>query len=196
MKISLDNLDQQVTDSEIWCQFKSGDEKALSELMSRYFRSLLHYGTKFTRKHSLIEDVIQDLFLELLERRNFIGNPPSVKNYLFKALRNNLIRAINDDSLSFSLIEKDDLLVEIDNIEEILVKADESEELHSKINHFFTLLSKRQKEALFLKYYENLSNDEIAQIMGINKQSVSNLLQQSITILRNNWVLLLIISLL
>ncbi len=87
------------------------------------------------------------------------------------------------------LIEQEDcLLGEMENIEQTLMAEDSLNELNSKFNQYFKLLTKRQKEALHLKYYESLNHDEISLIMGINKQSVSNLLQQSINILKNNWL--------
>ncbi|MBB6003749.1 RNA polymerase sigma factor [Arcicella rosea] len=189
MKIVTLHTREQASDSLLWLNFKNGDGDALSELMRRYFRSLLQYGTKFTKNKSLIEDTIQDLFLELLERKAYLSTPASVKNYLFKALRNNLIRAVNKSNLSTDFLEQDDeQMIEFENIEFMLMQEDDLNELLSKFNEYFKLLTKRQKEALYLRYYENLSHEEISVIMDINKQSVSNLLQQSIVILRNNWL--------
>lgn len=177
-----------VSDTVAWALFKSGDDRSLNVLLSRYFRPLLHYGSKFSKDRSLVEDVIQDLFLDFLERRTHLGDPVSVKNYLFKCLRNNLIRAMKEGMVSIEMPEKDDFFVDFENIEKFLVSLDESAELTSKIARFFTFLTKRQKEVLFLRYYENLDNDEIAEMMGISKQSVSNLLLKSINVLRENWI--------
>lgn len=177
-----------ITDTVAWALFKSGDDQSLNILLSRYFRPLLHYGSKFSKDRSLVEDVIQDLFLDFLERRTHLGNPVSIKNYLFKCLRNNLIRAMNDNMVNIEMPEKEDLFADFENIEKFLVSLDESTELTSKITRFFSFLTKRQKEVLFLRYYENLDNDEIAEMMGISKQSVSNLLLKSINVLRENWI--------
>lgn len=176
------------TDAITWALFKSGDDQSLNVLLSRYFRPLLHYGSKFSKDRSLVEDVIQDLFLDFLEKRTHLGNPVSVKNYLFKCLRNNLIRAMKENMANVEMPETEDLFVDFENIEKFLVSLDESTELASKIARFFSFLTKRQQEVLFLRYYENLSNDEIAEVMGISKQSVSNLLLKSINILRENWI--------
>ncbi len=182
------NQEKELSDDLVWTSFKNGDNRSLNTLLLRYFRPLLHYGTKFTRDRLLIEDVIQDLFLNLLERRDKLSAPASVKNYLFKSLRNNLIRAVRTKNEDFPLSDQYDELTDFGNIETLLVSMDESEELSTKIGQYFTHLTKRQKEVLFLRYYENRTNEEIAEIMGINKQSVSNLLQKSISILRENWV--------
>ncbi|HEV7382498.1 MAG TPA: sigma-70 family RNA polymerase sigma factor [Dyadobacter sp.] len=181
-----------VADHLVWSRFKNGDDESLNVLLSRYFRPMLHYGSKFTKDRFLVEDVIQDLFLDFLEKRNRLGDPVSVKNYLLKCLRNNLIRALKAQGQQSDIATDQDLIVESENMEKFLIALDESAELSSKINGYFALLTSRQQECLFLRFYQDLSNDEIAQIMGINKQSVSNLLARSISILKENWVFILI----
>ncbi|MNL52910.1 RNA polymerase sigma factor [compost metagenome] len=97
---------------------------------------------------------------------------------------------MNENMVNIEMPEKEDLFADFENIEKFLVSLDESTELTSKITRFFSFLTKRQKEVLFLRYYENLDNDEIAEMMGISKQSVSNLLLKSINVLRENWIFL------
>ncbi len=48
-------------------------------------------------------------------------------------------------------------------------------------------LPKRQREVIYLKFFEGLNRDQIAEVMGINDQSVSNLLQMAIKQLKANW---------
>lgn len=176
------------SDTMVWQRFKGGDDQALDLLLSRYFRPMLHYGSKFTKDRFLIEDVIQDLFLEFLERRDRLGDPVSVKNYLLKCLRNNLTRALRNQTNQEEVTDQQELLIHADNMESFLIGLDESAELSSKMSNYFALLTTRQKECLFLRYYQDQTNEEIASIMGINKQSVANLLVKSITILKHNWV--------
>ena len=176
------------SDTMVWQRFKGGDDQALDLLLSRYFRPMLHYGSKFTKDRFLIEDVIQDLFLEFLERRDRLGDPVSVKNYLLKCLRNNLTRALRNQTNQEEVTDQQELLIDADNMESFLIGLDESAELSSKMSNYFELLTTRQKECLFLRYYQDQTNEEIASIMGINKQSVANLLAKSITILKHNWV--------
>ena len=95
---------------------------------------------------------------------------------------------MKENMANVEMPETEDLFVDFENIEKFLVGLDESTELASKIARFFSFLTKRQQEVLFLRYYENLSNDEIAEVMGISKQSVSNLLLKSINVLRENWI--------
>jgi RNA polymerase sigma factor (sigma-70 family) len=76
----------------LWRSFKKGDWDAYSRLYDSYFGLLNNYGYKFTREAELIEDAVHDLFVRLWTSRERLSDPLSVKNYLFKSLRNILLR--------------------------------------------------------------------------------------------------------
>jgi len=82
---------EQASHSE-WNSFKQGDWDAYAKLYNRYYSSLNNYGYKFTRDVSLIEDTIHDLFVKLWNSKANLGNPESVKNYLYKSMRGILFR--------------------------------------------------------------------------------------------------------
>lgn len=180
-------------DNIAWKMFREGDNQAMNIILLRYFRSLLHYGSKFSADHSLVEDTIQDLFLGFLEKRPDLGSPANLKNYLFKCLRNNLIRQVKEKARLMPIEEDNDLFAEPQNIQDIIVGTENSREISQRLSRHLLALTKRQREVMFLRYYENRSNDEIAEIMDINKQSVSNLLAQCLIILRENWVHILVL---
>src|SRR5690349_5954376 len=78
--------------------FKKGDKAAFASIYKEYVRSLLSYGYKVTSNRSLIEDSIQDLFVELWQNRERISETTSIKFYLFQALRYKINRnkKVND----------------------------------------------------------------------------------------------------
>lgn len=172
-------------DQLYWEQFRQGDAHALGALAKEYYPTLFHYATRFSKDTAWIEDCIQDVFLRLWDRRLHIHETPSVKFYLLKALRHQL----------FKSLQKEPLMQEIG---EEVASAEESVEyqiIFRESWNFTALqlqtqiagLSKRQQEALYLRYYENLSYEEIGQMMGIAPQSVANLLQYSLKKLRECW---------
>lgn len=180
-------------DNLVWKMFREGDNQAMNVILRRYFRPLLHYGSKFSADRSLVEDTIQDLFLVFLEKRQDLSSPACLKNYLFKCLRNNLIKQVRENARLMPIEEDDALFTEPENIQDIIMGTENSQEISRRISTLFLSLTKRQKEVMFLRYYENRSNDEIAEIMDINKQSVSNLLAQCLVVLRENWVHILLL---
>jgi len=72
-------------------------------------------------------------------------------------------------------------------VEDWLVDQESSHLADARLRHLLSNLPAREQEALFLKYYENLSNQQIAELMTIRKQSVANLLNKALLHLRQHW---------
>ncbi|GAB3508678.1 RNA polymerase sigma factor [Emticicia fontis] len=178
------------TDSQLWQQLKSGSELALGKLLKKYFNLLQNYGYKFVRKEDFVKDCVQEVFVEIWTRRNTIAQPDSVRAYLLSSVRKKILREsvrqkINQESEIID-IENDLNFVEF-SPELQIIEEENTQENIKKISTLLNSLPKRQREVIYLKYYQNLERDEIAEIMGINSQSVSNLLQVAFQTIRENW---------
>ena len=85
-------------DKIIWQQFLSGNVTAFEKLMSIHFRTLFHYGCKFSRDHEFVKDSIQDLFMHLWEKRERLNADAAVKPYLMASLRRLMHRSASSKS--------------------------------------------------------------------------------------------------
>jgi RNA polymerase sigma factor (sigma-70 family) len=178
-------------ESKIWKEFKSGSKQAFSHIYNNYFNVLYNYGRKIINDKDLVEDCIQDLFFELWESKEKLSDTDSIKYYLLKALRIKIFKELNKQS---KFLDKNGLSDNYDfnivsSYEAELINEQFSEEQKEKISNVLTKLSKRQKEAIFLRYFDDLHYEEIASIMSINHQSVHNLIHRAITILRENLII-------
>ncbi|MEA5141303.1 RNA polymerase sigma factor [Arcicella rigui] len=176
----------------LWKSFKEGDSQALGQLANSHYRVLYNYATKFTKDKELIKDCIQDLFLFLWDHREKLQSSPFVTIYLLKSLRNNLFKKLNQEKRNIA----DDLDTDLPisegvNPESEIIELELFYENEAKLKSILTSLPKRQQEIIFLKFYEGLSIEEIAEIMEMNRQSASNLLHRSIQNLKQNWFLAL-----
>lgn len=177
---------QEKIDADIWRSFKQGDRKALDYVFEKYVRLLYAYGAKITRNTSLVEDSIQDLFVELWQRRNAISEVTSVKFYLLKSLRQKVIRnlaRINEVAVDENTLQQYEVEVEFSEEFKIIqdqVSVEQRERLARALSH----LTKRQREAVYLKFYEKVSYQEIAEIMNISIKAAYNLIGKAIDILR------------
>jgi RNA polymerase sigma factor (sigma-70 family) len=172
---------------ELWQRFKAGDERAFGELAKVHYRSLYNYGSRLTPDSELVWDTIQDLLLELWDRRATVGDAVFVKTYLLKALRYKLLKGLShamptaaDESVAEQLVF--DVPVE----QQIIDDENQTEQIRH-LHRLMATLSKRQQEVLYLRFYQNLENHEIAQIMGLERQSVANLLHRTFKELRTHW---------
>src|SRR5437763_1042907 len=71
-----------------------GDHFALAQLMELYVNTLYNYGIRFSNDHAMVEDCIQNLFIGIWQRRDFLSTPLNLKSYLFSSLRRMIHRKV------------------------------------------------------------------------------------------------------
>ncbi len=177
-------------DSQLWQQLKNGSELALGKLIKKYFNLLQNYGYKFVRNEDFVKDCVQEVFVEIWNRRQNISQPDSVRAYLLSSVRKRILR----ESVR-QKINGEDEIINIENDlkfaefspELVIIEQENMQETIQKVAVLLNLLPKRQREVIYLRFYQNLERDEIAQIMSVNSQSVSNLLQAAFKTIRENW---------
>jgi RNA polymerase sigma factor (sigma-70 family) len=170
----------------LWNSFRSGNEEAYTCLMEAFMNPLYRYGIRFVHDEDFIKDCIQDVFFELWNRRDKISATPYVKSYLFKSLRLRIFREQSKWKGAEALDENYQFAVELD-METTMIELQSSEAVKFKMERILNDLPRRQREILYLRFYEELDQHRIAEIMGLNPQSAYNLLHESILRLRKHW---------
>lgn len=169
----------------LWKEMLACNKKAFEHLYNHYFQSLINYGFRITQNENLIEDAIQEVFISLWNNRTHLPEVSEVKFYLFRSLKNRIVRQLERDIFDKSedIDTYLDFLISISE-EQKKIDSEQSdadlETLQKAISH----LPLRQQEVINLKYYHDFTLDEIAKLMDVNKQSVSNLLFRSYATLR------------
>lgn len=159
--------------------------ETFSELYDRHIDSLFAYGLKMTSDRELIKDCIQDVFVKLFIKRNELDGIQNISSYLVISLRNR----INDEFRRASRMSEEDasakLNIAADGDGELTFeKAEAEQNIQRHLMENITKLSPRQRQIIHLYYMEQRKYDDICNIMGINYQSVRNLMHRSITNLR------------
>ncbi|MPR35990.1 RNA polymerase sigma factor [Salmonirosea aquatica] len=179
----------EIQDQTLWKSFLEGENQALGQLLDRYHRMLKHYGLKFMVDESVVEDCIQDLFLQLHQNRIYINDTNSVKHYLLKSLRSHIIQHLRfQKRAAYEELDWDSSVADEADSETLMIRRESLEQLTRQMKAKLATLPDREREALYLRYYENLSIPEIAEVMQVNRQSVSNFLQKALCKLRNQWI--------
>ncbi|HTR29104.1 MAG TPA: sigma-70 family RNA polymerase sigma factor [Puia sp.] len=169
-------------DLHLWNEYRSGNADAFGALIRVHYSDLFHYGTRFTRDAELVKDCLQDLFLELWINRETISETSFVKYYLLKALRRKLTRRIGRSRYtgSWEELHFESLFAGSSAWEPGIAREEGSAELAKKMRHALAALGKRQQEVIYLRFFVDADIDEIAEIMSVNRQSVYNLLHESL----------------
>lgn len=169
----------------LWKDMISGNKKSFEDLYKQYFQALINYGFRITKNENLIEDAVQELFISIWNNRTNLSEVNEVKFYLFRSLKNRILRQLEKDV--FDKSEDVDVYLDfLNSISEEQKKID-SEQFDANLDTLQRAIAHlpiRQQEVINLKYYHDFTLDEIAKLMDVNKQSVSNLLFRSYAILR------------
>ncbi|MDO4159762.1 MAG: sigma-70 family RNA polymerase sigma factor [Prevotellaceae bacterium] len=158
-----------------------------TELYYKQIDNLFAFGTKFTSDREMIKDCIQDVFVKLYTKRGELDTVTNLESYLYVSLRNR----INDEFRRNSHLcdsEIDDSNMKLFNEKsdnyEMLESHEEEMNRSNTIIEYVKCLSPRQQQIINLYYIEQRKYDDICQIMGINYQSVRNLMHRSLLKLR------------
>ncbi len=168
-------------DLKLWRRLREGDQKALKEVYDLYAGNLANYAKKFTHNTELIEDSIHDLFVSIWQKKENLSDTDSIIKYLCVSLRRELIRRVKQSMrvTSFDYSENTDVYFSL-TIEDLIVQDENDQAKQLKLKEAFKELSSRQREAIFLKYYKEMSYEQICEVMDINYQSVRNLISKGI----------------
>ena len=184
MKIS-NKDDISISDSELWELFREGNLIAFELIYKDYFDKLYNYGLQFIKDETLVEDVIQDLFIDLKRRCNHLSQTDTILPYLYSAFRRKMIRA-RDKANKFQELEENSLSFQIDiSIEDQLIDEEGKGQQKKSLANAMNQLYEKHREIIFLYYYENMSYEEIKEIQGFdNVKSARNLLYKAVQSLR------------
>jgi RNA polymerase sigma-70 factor (ECF subfamily) len=169
-------------DIALWEAYQKGDHESFALLFRRYYEPLIQYGSKLTTNNDLLEDCIQELFTELWQNKSQT-QVQSVKAYLLKSLKYKLYRAHQKRTTGPFNENYNESLFELSH-ENFLVGREQDAEKTARVLKALEQLSNRQKEIIYLKFYQELNYDEVSEIMNINYQAARNLLYQSIKSLK------------
>lgn len=172
------------SDEELWDLMRQSSKSAFSILYKRYVHILYNFGKRITSDKEIISDTIQELFTELWEKRKTTSEVTYVKIYLIKSFRYKLIRTISKSKKYEQHLTFEELLIETPDWDDTTEAS--NTERKKLLKAQLEQLPKRQREVIHLRYYHNMDNEEIAEIINVNYQSVSNLLHRAVKKIRSN----------
>jgi RNA polymerase sigma-70 factor (ECF subfamily) len=159
--------------SSQWFLFIKGDNDALEIIFSDHYEHLYNYGRKLTLDKTAVEDAIQELFIDLIKYRDKISFTDNVKFYLLKSLRHK-INSLRTESIELKFDISDNSY------------ESENNNSYPGLQKQINLLSNSEREIIYLKFYNNLKNSEIAEVLNLKYQTVANHLQNAIVKLRKS----------
>jgi RNA polymerase sigma factor (sigma-70 family) len=175
-----------IEEGALWNAFKTGDQQALSDIYTLYSGKLYNYGCKFTPHSALVEDAVQDLFVKLWHNKANLGAPASLRNYLLKSLRGIIFRKLEQQQrITLTDIDEEDYHFALEpSIESIRISQEMQLATSGNLAAALHTLTPRQKEAIFLRFNENLSYEEIAAVLSITVKATYKIMARALASLR------------
>lgn len=163
----------------LWNDFVSGDPTAFRQLYDFTYDELYRYGHRLAGTRPVaVRDALQEVYLAIWQRRD---RQPPIRNpwlFLLVSLRNKLVdQARGERTLRLTADTEP-------SPEDNFLKA-ETDELRSRwVAARITRLPDRQREALHLRYQMELEYDQLAEVMGVNRQVAYNYVNRGVKSLR------------
>lgn len=172
-------------DELLWSSFLQGNRTAFQEIYSKHYQSLYSYGMRKLNDADLVRDCIQDVFMAVWANRANLSPTTNIKYYLLASLRNLLVKVAAADGKWQK--------VEITSTEVFHIQFNPESEYIQKENlthkakiliEALDKLTPRQKEVLYLRYFEELSYEQIAELLNLTVKGVYKLNYRAIDALK------------
>ncbi|MFY0652438.1 MAG: sigma-70 family RNA polymerase sigma factor [Cyclobacteriaceae bacterium] len=180
------------SDATLWDKLRNGHKSSFDLIYNDYINVLFNYGRRFTSDQELIEDCIQDFFTDLWVKRDRLSATNQIKPYLLLSLKRRLLRQIAKDSKKEGIDGYQDFLIEFSREDELINQKVNAERI-DKLNSTMDKLTPRQKEAIYLKFFEGLSYTDIAEIMNVETKAVYKLMARAIEGLKSEFQVFLLL---
>ena len=141
-------------------QAQLGDDEAFMKLVDHYSGRLLYYIRRLLEDADRSEDVLQDVWLTAYKKISTLRDASAFSVWLYHIARNRAIRLLKDES-RYVFVERHDESALIDDNRESWFFDD-----INKLHRVLTTLSPEQKEAIVLRFFEEMNYQEISNIMG------------------------------
>lgn len=160
---------------------KKGNETAYGYLVERYHQRLCVYANSLIRNDLMAEDIVQNVFLQIWEKRKNLNSDFSIENYLYKSVHNKFIDQYRKDKAVMALEIK-----YIAALESVIEENDEGhlQSLLGILAHAIQELPPKCKQIFILSKREGLTNIEISEHLNISKKTVETQITKAFGILR------------
>lgn len=177
--------------SGCWKRIKLDDKTGLEELYALFAHEMMAFGLSVVPDRNVVKDCIQELFIEIWRYRKNDTVVKNVKVYIFKALANKIKKEITREKKRNAKDQElaANALYFENEAEAGVIHLHQEENPNQKLSEAMSKLPPRQMEVIRYLFFENLPNEQIAKLMGINVQSVYTLSWKAICNLRKLYIL-------
>ncbi|RMH69941.1 MAG: sigma-70 family RNA polymerase sigma factor [Gemmatimonadetes bacterium] len=156
-----------VSDETLVSQFQNGNEQAFNELVNRYREKAYQIAYRMVRNQDDALDLAQDAFVRAYKGlRNFKGNS-KFYTWFYRIVTNLCINFKTRNRFKDAVsLDNEDVHLPLESKTRSPLKDVINQELKQKIAEAIAQLPAQQRTVFILRYYEGLTHQEIANILG------------------------------
>jgi RNA polymerase sigma factor (sigma-70 family) len=170
------------TEALILSQIANGNEWAYTQMVGKYWKKVVLHALSFVKAYPVAEELAQDVFIQIWEKREKLEQIQSFDNYLFIVSRNLIISHIRKKLIETASLKEEKL-------QELFLKPDEQfelEELNTIILEGANLLTDPRKTIFILSRLEGKDTDYISKELGLAKRTIRWHLLEALNFLRTH----------
>lgn len=166
----------------------NNDQKAYAAVFRFYYRRFYNYGLKFSNDEHLVEDTVQETLLLVWNRRHTLSAIDNPATYFYTSFRHLLFQKIKQaQQVTPAIAYEPDF-----SAEQFIVAREVDAAQNAQLHKALSALTPRQREAIFLRFYEDLSYDEVAAVLNITTKATYKIMARALAQLKENIRLVLL----
>ncbi|WP_162800067.1 RNA polymerase sigma factor [Pedobacter jeongneungensis] len=178
-------MEKEIIDYNLWQKLLSGDRLALNIIYERNLSPLYQYGMRMLQDEDAVRDCLHNLFVKIWVNHKTLKPTDNIKYYLISAFRNTIINYKTQESKFQKVDIRDNEVFDLKfTVEAEYIKKEEQNKKILQLSEAMNKLTPRQKEIIYLRYFEEIDYDEIAEIMDLSKKGAYKLSARALEALR------------
>jgi RNA polymerase sigma-70 factor (family 1) len=172
-------------DEVLFNQVKNSDAKAFEQLFKNYYALLSHFASSYLNDLDESEEIVQDIFVKIWEKREEITIVTSFKSYLYQAVKNKCLNYIRNKKTQHShltIIDKP----EYENPQTI--GEINASELNEKLFEALEELPPKCKQIFQMSRLDGMKHKEIADKLDLKVKTIENQIGIALKILKSHLI--------
>ena len=169
-------------DKEHWLRICNGDQQAYADMYRFYYKRFYNYGRKFSDDAHLVEDAVQEALMTVWDKRHTIASIDFAATYFYTSFRYLLFQKLKQKQQLVSeaaIVEEPGF-----SVDQIIIGKETDAAMKAQLQKALSTLTARQREAIFLRFYEGLSYEEVAAVLGISTKATYKIMARALGQLR------------
>jgi len=164
-------------------QFKNGDHHSFEVLYQKYAPKLFGFSRKYLNSDIESEEIVQEVFIRIWEKKENIDEDQSFSSYIFQAAKHRIFNGFRKKVNEQAYL---DFLILSDNSSSSFTEMEvEYREIKEKAELAISAMPPKRQEIFRLSREQGLKNKEIADKLQISIKTVENQMGQALKFLRN-----------